>query len=134
MEMEQDCFDGELTDGQCRTFDLAKVLNYPCRVEAGPQILKMLYSDALVSTLRTASQPSIVSVNEKICPYFGYNFDSETKSSDDASTPAAGENGWNICESCELWAWEAAAGPGEEDPFKEDWAAWVSDSHQTSTV
>ncbi len=21
------------------------------------------------------------------------------------------------------WAWEAAAGPGEEDPFHEDWAA-----------
>ena len=23
------------------------------------------------------------------------------------------------------WAWEVAGGPGKEDPFKEDWAAWA---------
>ena len=29
------------------------------------------------------------------------------------------------CDLTQEWAWEAADGPGPDDPFKEDWASWA---------
>ena len=140
-QLQQNCFDGGLSNGQNLHVDLGEASNKPYSVVNGQQRLPMLYSDALVSSHFTGPQPSIHSDNEEAFgPFSGNNFNTMTQSSHAASlpalesTPAAGGHCWNKCESRELWAWEAAAGPGEEDPFKEDWAAWVSDSHQTSTV
>ena len=135
-QLQQNCFDGGLSNGQNLRVGLGEVSNKPCSVVVGQHRITMLYSDALVSSHFIAPQPSIHAVNAAFCE----NFNTMTQSSHAASfpalesTPAAGGHGWNICESRELWAWEAAAGPGEEDPFKGDWAEWVSDSHQTSTV
>ena len=36
----------------------------------------------------------------------------------------------NVC-SDEVWLWELAVGPGDEDPFKEDWEAWLSEPLKT---
>ena len=30
------------------------------------------------------------------------------------------------------WVWEATAGPGRHDPFKEDWAAWAKPAADTA--
>ena len=38
------------------------------------------------------------------------------------SPPAGAANGGG--QVVAAWVWEAAAGPGEEDPFMADWAAW----------
>jgi hypothetical protein len=49
-----------------------------------------------------------------------------------AAAPAATEQSGSLYEVRECgggdgggsWAWEAAAGPGQEDPFREDWPHW----------
>ena len=53
--------------------------------------------------------------------------DGRARGANGPSLPAAGgaDAAGAFCAPAPAWAWEAAAGPGGEDPFRADWAGWA---------